>query len=49
MDLIGWFIEMSVQTFQQQIVSTEGVILCITTKLFCAHQFIGYCLIPLYP
>ena len=43
--MIGWFINLSVQTFQPLIVTQEGLILCIIIE--DVHQFIGHCLIPL--
>ena len=45
--MIGWFIKLSVQTFQPHIVIYRiGKFYSIIDDV---HQFIGYCLIPLEP
>ena len=43
--LIGWFIKLSFQSFNQKLSSTEEVIVCIIIGE--VNQFIGHCLIPL--
>ena len=45
--LIGWFIKLSVRTFQPLIVINRRVILC--NSIGDIHKFIVHCLIPLHP
>ena len=42
---IGWFIKLSIQTFQLLIEIKEGLTLCIIIE--DVHQFISHCLISL--
>ncbi len=44
---IGWFIKLNVQTLEPRIVICRRGIFCVIIEGI--HQFIGHCLIPLYP